>query len=78
LYQGTRYIYKGNTYFSTGILQKMTMIKKTVKAHVVHSDLCKKLRTFNYGKQSMQGFTIEKVEQKNCVLALNCLLVATF
>jgi hypothetical protein len=33
---------------------------------------------FNYGKQSMEGFTIEKVEQKNCVLAFNCLLVATF
>jgi len=33
---------------------------------------------FNYGKQSMEGFTTEKVEQKNCVLSFNCLLVATF
>ena len=33
---------------------------------------------FNYGKQSIEGFTIEEVEQKNCVLAFNCLLVTTF
>jgi hypothetical protein len=24
---------------------------------------------FNYGKQSLEGFIIEKVEQQNCVLA---------
>jgi hypothetical protein len=34
--------------------------------------------TFDYGTQSTLGFTIEKVEQKNCVLAFNCLLVVTF
>lgn len=79
LYQGTRYIYEGNTYFSTSILQKWPRLKKkTMEAHMLHSHLCKKLWTFNYGKQSMQGFTIEKVEQKNCVLVFNCLLVATF
>jgi len=48
LYQGTIYTYKGDTYFSSSILQKWPWPKKKKKiekAHVLHSDLYKKLRT---------------------------------
>jgi hypothetical protein len=44
LYQGTRYIYKGDTYFSTSILQQLPW-EKTVKPHVLHSDFYKKSQT---------------------------------
>jgi hypothetical protein len=52
--------------------------KKQCKAMCYIQIYIRSYKPFNYGKQLMQGFTIERVEQKNCVLAFNCLLVATF